>query len=350
MPSKWICQRKRVSRLSSLLLIGLVAGHFCLPPVLGSPQEADNKEDSPSAHILEEPIQPIPLQVSLDARTVALGKRLFHDKRLSHDSTIACATCHSLDKGGTDQMSHSTGIGGAIGGINAPTVLNSGLNFRQFWNGRAETLEDQVEGPTQHPKEMGSTWPEILGKLAQDSKYVAAFAEIYPNGIQRENVKNAIATFERSLITPNSRFDRYLRGDDSALNAQEKLGYRYFKVYGCASCHQGVNAGGNMYAKFGIMNDYFGHRGNLTDADLGRYNVTKEESDRYVFRVPSLRNIALTGPYLHDGSVPTLPGVVQVMAWYQLGRPVSSKEVNAITAFLETLTGEINPQSKGDQQ
>ncbi|HLK59035.1 MAG TPA: cytochrome-c peroxidase [Chthonomonadaceae bacterium] len=336
--------------LCSGLLCGAIGLTLCLLPISGRPQTAASEApDTPASHILEEPIQPIPLEIKLDSRKVTLGNALFHDKRLSHDDTIACASCHSLDKGGTDQKDHSVGIGGAIGGINAPSVLNSGLNFKQFWNGRAETLEDQVDGPTQHPKEMGSTWPEILDKLKKDPKIAADFAAIYPDGVQHEHVKEVIATFERSLITPNSRFDKFLRGDSQALTEEEKRGYLLFKSNGCAACHQGINVGGNMFAKFGVMADYFAARGNITEADWGRYNVTKQEQDRYVFRVPSLRNIALTAPYLHDGSAATLEDAIQAMARYQLGRFLSPDETGAIAKFLQTLTGELKVEKGGQQ-
>jgi cytochrome c peroxidase len=299
-----------------------------------------------ATEILGEPIQPIPTDVQFEPRKVALGKALFHDKRLSGDDTISCASCHSLDKGGTDQQSHSTGIGGAVGGINAPTVLNSGLNYKQFWNGRAETLEDQVNGPTHHPKEMGSNWEEILGKLRKDSDYVAKFAALYPDGIQNHNVRDAIATFERSLLTINSPFDRYLRGDQSALSERAKAGYQRFKDYGCVSCHQGMNVGGNMFQTFGVMADYFAARGKVTDADMGRHDVTKREQDKHVFRVPSLRNITQTGPYFHDGSEDSLPQTIEIMAKYQLGRYLTVREVSEIAEFLRALTGEV----KGDTQ
>ena len=306
------------------------------PAQAGTPLSASLQ---PSAHILEEPIQPIPEKVILDADKVALGGQLFQDKRLSHDDTLSCAGCHALDKGGTDQSAHSVGIGGAIGGVNAPTVFNSGLNYRQFWNGRANTLEDQVNGPTHNPKEMGSDWDEIMSKLRRDARYQSAFAALYPDGIHPRNVRDAISTYERSLITPDSRFDRYLRGDQTALSADEKQGYLLFKQDGCVSCHQGANMGGNMFQKFGVMGDYFAARGQETDADIGRYAVTGRESDKHVFRVPSLRNVALTAPYFHDGSATTLPQAVEVMAMYQLGRPLEPTELVQIVEFLNSTTG-----------
>ncbi len=290
--------------------------------------------------VRQEPITPIPLTIALDARKVALGRKLFHDPILSHDNTVACAKCHPLQQGGTDHLAHSIGIGGQTGVVNAPTVFNSGLNFRQFWDGRAESLEAQIDGPTQSPIEMGATWDEMLARLRRDPAYAAAFGEIYPNGVQRESVKAAIAEFERSLLTPNSRFDRYLRGDDTALTLGERDGYAKFKNYGCVSCHQGVNVGANMFQRMGVMRDYFADRGHITEADYGRFNVTHNEADRFFFKVPSLRNVALTAPYFHDGSAQTLEEAVTVMARYQLGRPLPPEDLAAIVKFLKTLTGE----------
>ena len=287
-----------------------------------------------------QPIKPIPLDLKLDARKVTLGQALFHDVRLSRDGTISCASCHEVAKGGTDGRAHSTGIENATGAVNAPTVLNSGLNFKQFWDGRATTLEEQIDGPVHSVVELGSSWPEIVGKL-RATDYAARFATIYRDGLQPQNIKDAIAQFERSLITPNSRFDKYLRGDDSALTAEEKAGYRVFKSHGCTSCHQGVNVGGNMFATLGAMADYFADRGNITKADYGRFNVTGQESDRFVFKVPSLRNVALTAPYFHDGTMARLEDAVIAMGQYQLGAALPAEDVAQIVQFLKTLTGEL---------
>lgn len=289
-----------------------------------------------------EPLQPIPLQVPLDAAKVALGERLFNDKRLSRDNTVACASCHNLAKGGADGLVTAVGIGGAKGPINTPTVFNSGYQFRQFWDGRAASLEEQAAGPVHNPKEMGSNWADVLVKLGQDKALVAQMQQAYPEGLQATNIQDAIATYERSLFTPNARIDRYLRGDKAALTSDELRGYQLFKAYGCVACHQGVNVGGNMFQTFGVMGDYFAKRGNPTDADLGRYNVTKQASDRHVFKVPSLRNVALTAPYFHDGSAKTLGDAVDVMFKYQLGRSASAQDKDLIVKFLHTLTGELN--------
>lgn len=297
-------------------------------------------ETQPTANAGTEPITPLPLAVALDERKVELGRRLFHETKLSADGSVSCASCHSLVSGGVDRLARSRGIGGLEGMINAPTVFNSAFNFRQFWDGRAETLDDQVDGPLQNPLEMGGTWSMAMAVLSADPTYKREFSAIYPDGIRPNNVRDAIATFERSLVTPNSRFDQFLRGDQAALNENEREGYRLFKRVGCVSCHQGVSIGGNIYQKLGIMDDYFGARGHVNAADFGRFNVTQREDDRYYFKVPSLRNVALTAPYLHDGTARSLNDVVRIMARYQLGVRLEDAEEAAIVAFLRTLTGE----------
>jgi cytochrome c peroxidase len=245
-----------------------------------------------------------------------------------------------LDKGGTDRRARSLGVKNAEGSINSPTVFNSGFNFKQFWDGRADTLEAQVDGPLQSELEMSSKWEDVLRKLSSDPNYKTEFKQIYADGLQRQNVRNAIAEFERSLVTPNSPFDRWLLGDDKALTSQQLEGYRKFKDYGCASCHQGVNIGGNMFETLGAVREYFAERGNVSKADLGRFNVTGKETDRHAFKVPTLRNIAITPPYFHDGSARTLEEAIRVMARYQLGRPMPEGDLALIVQFLQTLTGE----------
>jgi len=288
--------------------------------------------------------QALPQTVPLDGRKVRLGQQLFHDPRLSRDDTISCASCHGLNTGGVDNRARSIGVAGGVSSVNAPSVFNSGLNFVQFWDGRSPTLEAQIEGPVNHPLEMASNWLLINQKLATDAHYPELFTALYADGISVVNIKDALATFERSLITPNSRFDKFLNGDTAALNDKEKQGYELFQSYGCASCHQGQNLGGNMFEKMGLMGDYFAERGNLTEADKGRFNVTQDADNLYEFRVPSLRNVALTAPYFHDGYAATLEQAVAIMAKYQLGRPMPEEHLNAITAFLRSLTGQYQGQ------
>jgi cytochrome c peroxidase len=284
----------------------------------------------------DEPIDPLPRFVTLDERKVSLGEKLFSDGRLSHNNTISCASCHSLNTGGVDRLPRSVGTDGQLGEVNAPTVLNAGYNFKQFWDGRADSLEAQIDGPVQDPKEMASSWLEVVAKLNQVSEYVGQFAAIYPDGINAESIKDAISTFERSLITPDSNFDLYLRGNEHALTEQEKHGYQLFKEYGCSSCHQGAAVGGNLFEKFGVMNSK--SRG-TAKADLGRFNVTGLERDKHVFKVPSLRNVELTAPYFHDGSAVKLEDAVRTMAKFQLGHSLSSSDLEDIVRFLRTLTG-----------
>jgi len=287
-----------------------------------------------------EPISPLPLEQELSPGLVALGDRLFHDTRLSQDNSISCASCHQLSTGGTDRLARSTGVGGALGGIKAPTVYNSGFNFVQFWDGRAETLEEQAAGPVHNPLEMASNWREVISKLTTDPKMVETFTALFPDGITEENIVRSIAEFERSLVTAGSRFDRWLRGDDKAINELELQGYQLFKSYGCVSCHQGVNVGGNLYAYMGAMGDYFSDRGSkITEADFGRFNVTRKDEDKYFFKVPSLRLAAINAPYFHDGSVANLDEAVQIMGRYQLGREIPVHEIDAIVAFLHSLVG-----------
>lgn len=285
---------------------------------------------------------PLPPAPELSKEKVALGKRLFFDKRLSHDNSLACAGCHDFSLGGSDRQAAAVGIGGARGSINTPTVFNAALNFSQFWDGRASSLEEQAAGPVHNPLEMGSNWAEVIAKLNLDSDYRQAFEQLYPQGMRGETIVDAIATYERTLLTPNSPFDRFLGGEKSALTQRQQDGYRHFLDYGCASCHQGVLIGGNMYQRFGVMGDYFRDRpGNrLIQSDLGRFNVTGREEDRHVFKVPSLRNVGITAPYFHDGSVDTLEKAVVIMGRYQLGRELSETDTQAIADFLRTLTGE----------
>ena len=283
--------------------------------------------------LLSGPITPIPLNMKVDDKKVALGAELFSDTLLSKDDTVSCATCHDLYNGGDDGLKFSFGIDGQEGDINSPTVYNSVFNFRQFWNGRAKDLQDQAAGPIENPIEMGNTFENLI-KVLNKSPYKDKFDAIYEDGITKKNITNAIAEFEKTLITPESPFDKYLRGDLLAITQEQKDGYELFKVKGCIACHHGVNIGGNLYNKFGVMQ-------RLNSKRLGRYEVTNKELDKYYFKVPSLRNIAQTSPYLHDGRYEKLEDVVKFMSRYQLGRVTSQQEIQKIVAFLNALSGEI---------
>ena len=298
--------------------------------------------DTVAAEFANEPVEPIPTaQTGLNPEKIALGKRLYNDTRLSGDGTISCASCHALHKGGTDQRPTSIGIHGQLGPINSPTAYNSRYNTRQFWDGRAADLKEQALGPVTNPKEMGGDWTVILPVLAKDPAYAIDFASVYnKQPLSKELVADAIAAFEDTLLTPNSPFDKYLRGDKTALTPQQIKGYRAFKSAGCVSCHAGPALGGDSFKKLGIQNDYIADRGHPTDADLGRYNVTHRPGDKGVFKVPTLRNIEVTYPYFHDGQVKTLSEAVTKMAYYQSGAQLSKDDTAAIVAFLKSLTGE----------
>lgn len=289
-----------------------------------------------------ETIRPIEDSVAVDMRKVILGNLLFHDVRLSTDNTISCASCHALNTGGVDNKQFSEGVGGQFGGVNAPTVYNAHYNFVQFWDGRAATLADQAAGPPLNPVEMAcQSFDEICEKLNADAAFAKAFREVYPEGFSQATITDAIQEFERTLLTPNSRFDKFLKGDQTALNADEKAGYDLFKQYSCATCHVGENMGGQSYELMGIKHDYFADRGTeLTIEDNGRFKETKNERDRHRFKVPGLRNIALTAPYFHDGTQATLEEAVKAMAKYEVDVELTDAEVKQMVAFLQTLTGE----------
>lgn len=296
--------------------------------------------DRPAAGSGAQPIAPVSRQVPLDAAKVRLGEKLFHDVRLSRGDVIACASCHRLAKGGDDNLARSPGIHGKPLDFNTPTVFNAALSFRLNWRGNFRTLEEQIEAVLHDPDLMNTSWEELLPKLRADEAYREAFGAIYGSGPEPAHVLDAIAAFERSLITPDSPFDRYLRGERDALEPQEERGYELFKLYGCTACHQGVNVGGNLFQKFGIFYDPFAGAAVVSDADLGRFTITGKDADRHVFRVPSLRNVALTAPYFHDGGVVSLEEAVESMARSQLGRSLTTQEIGLIVAFLRTLTGE----------
>lgn len=321
-----------------VLLFGLLLNLVFRPEVPQEPVSA-SAPGRTGETVRNEPLLPLPNVPNLNPAKVMLGKQLFHDTRLSKDGSLSCASCHDLLHGGVDGLPHSRGVGGAEGAINAPTVFNASLNFRQFWDGRAATLEAQAAGPVTNPLEMATTWPEVVVRLKADRELARQFDDLYPDGLTEANVRSAIADFERTLLTP-SRFDRWLRGDELALNEAEKQGYALFKKHGCIACHQGVNVGGNLYQRFGIMRDYFAGKGKLTDADLGRFSQTQKQEDRHLFKVPSLRNSALTAPYFHDASATTLEQAVSVMGLYQLGVTLPEADVKAIVTFLHSLTGE----------
>jgi cytochrome c peroxidase len=308
--------------------------------VLGAPSSSGPSLGATvaAADVTGVPIPPLPRTVAVDRQKADLGRLLFDDPRLSLNNTVSCATCHSQRGAGGDGRIVSIGIDGQLGTRNAPTVFNAALNVAQFWDGRAATLEEQAGGPITKPLEMHNTWPEVLARLRADPRYVSLFGVAYADGITEANVRHAIAEFERTLVTPDAPFDRFLRGDEAALTPEQKRGWERFRSLGCVVCHQGANAGGNLFQIMGRMRQMFDDK-TSRGADLGRFTVTGREEDRYRFRVPPLRNVELTAPYFHDGSVSELPQAVRIMARHQLGYELGDGEVTELVAFLQSLTG-----------
>ncbi|MGB7249643.1 MAG: cytochrome c peroxidase [Phormidesmis sp.] len=335
MPSQ--ARRRIIFRIGLVVVaiaFALIWQHLQTPPAAllteGKPE---------TALAIEEPIQPIPSELITDQAKFQLGEKLFKETRLSKNDEISCASCHKLERGGVDGKRYSTGLNGAKTKVNTPTVFNVAYNFRFNWAGQHESLSAHTDKLVQNPAVMGSEWSDIRQRLEAMDEYRQAFESIYTGGISKDSVIDAIVTYETALITPDAPFDQYLRGNQVALSAAEKEGYSLFKAYGCISCHQGTNVGGNMFQKFGVVGDYFADRGDIQKADLGRFNVTNDEADRYVFRVPSLRNVAMTSPYLHDGTAETLPEAIKIMVKYQLGRPIPDQHIDLMAQFLKTLTG-----------
>ncbi|TCK06646.1 cytochrome-c peroxidase [Phorcysia thermohydrogeniphila] len=277
-------------------------------------------------------LPPIPADNPLTPEKVKLGKMLYYDPRLSRSKIISCNTCHNIALGGDDNVKTSIGHGWKTGGRNAPTTLNSGFLKVQFWDGRAPTLEEQTKGPIQAHVEMNATPELVVRRLKAIPEYVELFKKAFPNDpdpVNFENVAKAIAAFERTLNTPNSPFQRYLLGEENALTKEQKEGMKLFVEKGCIACHNGPVLSDGRFHKFKSNND------------TGRFRVTKNPKDKYLFRTPQLLNVALTAPYFHDGSAKTLEEAIRHMAEQELGQKLSMEEVRKIKAFLESLTGEI---------
>ncbi len=290
--------------------------------------------------------KPIPNQAPIlkdnpaNPNKIKLGKMLYFDPRLSASCLISCNTCHNLGLGGADLQETSIGHGWQKGPRNAPTVLNSVFNIAQFWDGRARDLEEQAKGPLQASVEMNNTPNRVVETLSSIPEYISYFKKAFPgekDPVTFDNVAKAIEVFEATLLTPNSSFDRYLKGDAKALGTKERHGLEMFMAKGCSVCHNGINVGGGAYFAFGLLQ--------APDAeirppeDLGRFKVTNTSSDRYVFKAPSLRNIALTPPYFHSGKVWKLRDAVELMGSTQLGAHLTPEEIESIEIFLKTLTG-----------
>ncbi|MBV5265165.1 cytochrome-c peroxidase [Pinisolibacter aquiterrae] len=284
----------------------------------------------------DEPIQPIQPAVVTKPAMVELGKKLYFDPRLSKSGFISCNSCHNLSMGGTDNLQTSIGDHWQQGPINAPTVLNSSMNLAQFWDGRAKDLKAQAGGPIANPGEMGFTHALAVEVLKSIPAYEAEFAKAFGSpGVDIDRVTTAIAAFEETLVTPNSRFDKWLAGDKTALTKQEVAGYELFKDSGCTACHNGPAVGGASFQKMGVVEPY-----QTKNKAVGLAAVTGKDADRFNFKVPTLRNVEMTYPYFHDGAYWKLTDVVDLMGRLQLGKTFTKEENADIVAFLKTLTGD----------
>jgi cytochrome c peroxidase len=288
-----------------------------------------------AAAAADEPIQPIPAAKPKNENMVELGKMLFFDPRLSKSGFISCNSCHNLSMGGTDNLQTSVGHNWHQGPINSPTVLNSSMNLAQFWDGRAKDLKEQAGGPIANPGEMAFSHELAVDVLRSIPEYRTRFKQVFGSDkITIDSVTDAIAAFEETLVTPDSRFDKWLKGDKTAINQTELEGYKIFKESGCTSCHNGAAVGGASFQKFGIHEPY-----KTTSKAEGRFGVTGKDADRFMFKVPTLRNVELTYPYFHDGAAATLEEAVNIMGRLQLGRKFTKEENAKVVAFLKTLTG-----------
>lgn len=292
--------------------------------------------------------QPLPKDMAtpefpITPERVELGRTLFFDPRVSVDGTVSCARCHEPSLYGTDGLSKPHGAHDKINPRNAPTVLNAALQFNAHWRGDRKDVEDQAAQALIGPPSFGNPdYPSAMNKITAIPGYLEMFQKAFPgeqNPVTPGNWGKAIGSYERTLVTP-SRFDRYLSGNAQALSSAEQRGLRTFVNTGCAACHNGPDVGGGMFQKFGVVEDYWKETGS-SDIDKGRFDVTHDHADMYVFKVPSLRNVAMTPPYFHDGAVNTLPAAVRIMAKVQLGKDLAEQDVADIVAFLLTLTGQL---------
>ncbi len=290
---------------------------------------------------------PAPANNPTTADKVELGKMLYHDPRLSSSGTVSCASCHNTMLGGEDNRGGSVGVGGQVGGRSAPTVWNAAFNEVQFWDGRAASLEEQAAGPVTNPIEMGmKNWDQVVARLKKIEGYDEAFTEAFgKNSISKDNATKAIAAYERTLITPNSPYDKYVKGNKSAMTAQQVRGMETAVEIGCTGCHSGPAFNGpGTFQKFPVISNGYFEAQYKFKRDKGLAEVTGKEKDEHFWKVPTLRNIALTAPYFHNGKVKTLERAVKIMAKLQLGKDLSDEEVEDIVAFLNALTGEFPKQ------
>lgn len=344
----------KLSKRSIFYFVGVVVLGMGVVACNNSTQEAPQEENTEDQTLLEQALQfftgPLPEMATDEAYSITdekiiLGKTLFYDNRLSLNNTQSCNTCHNLKTYGVDNEATSAGDLGKRGDRNSPTVYNAAFHFVQFWDGRAADVEEQAGGPVLNPVEMNMpSEKEMEKRLKAIEGYKELFAKAFPEAkeaISYRNMQEAIGAFERTLVTKNSKFDNFIAGDLNALNSAEKAGLKTFIDAGCIACHSGKLLGGNMYQKFPLFGSSYMEKTGSKREDLGRMEETKNEVDKFMFKVPSLLNITETGPYFHDGSVTDLNEAIQIMAELQLGKTLSDEEVTSIATFLGTLKGEL---------
>ena len=315
--------RGRMRRRYVVITCALVLA--CLQP---TPAPSQLPAPAPMPNGAEEPITPLLAPPAIDPLKVKLGERLFNDTRLSHDDSRSCSSCHDIGTNGASAKRRDIGLDGEELPFNTLTVFNSTLNFRFGWEGKSRTIESDVKASLESPRVMGSSLVEVAKKLDEDASMRTSFAAAYGQRPDTDNIIDALASFERTLVTPGSRFDRWLAGDAAALSGEELDGYRLFKSLGCVSCHQGVNVGGNLFQRHGIFHPL-------------------ASPDPAILRVPSLRNVATTPPYFHDGSAPTLEDAVRKMAFAQLNAKLTDPQIKALVAYLHSLTGQYRGVAVG---
>lgn len=330
----------------------LIAAVACQNKQTSSQDDLTKKADS-ILLVAKNIFQPLPAEAvnpdnPVTPEKVALGKALYYDNRLSMNNTQSCNTCHNLATFGVDNRPTSPGDNGKPGTRNSPTTLNSALHFVQFWDGRMKDVEEQAGGPVMNPAEMNMpSEKEVMARLSKDEKYKTMFAAAFPESkdpMNFESMRKAIAAFERTLLTP-SKFDKFLLGDNHVFTAQELKGFETFMSTGCNACHVGPLMGGNMFQKYPLFGTHQELTGSTVD-DFGKMQATQNEADKYMFKVPSLRNIAETWPYLHDGSVKELDKTVSLMAKAELNKELTPEQTADVVAFLKTLTGEVPAEAK----
>lgn len=312
-------------------LVALACRSHQAPPLAGAGGSEPEPRQLQVILPLSAPALPAP-------ELVSLGRQLFFSPVLAADGRVSCASCHLPEHAFADPRPLSGGPVRPDTLFNTPSIYNVALLDVFGWAGKESSLEAQLDGLIENPSIMGTTWAAIFARLTVDPAWQERLARAFPDGATPESARSALLAYERSLVSVGAAFDRWQLGDEQALSAEARTGYELFLSRGCASCHQGRLLGGNLFERLGVLRDYFGDGGADRERDLGRFRLTGREEDRNVFRVPSLRNVALTAPYLHDGSQPTLAGTVSMMATYQLGRELAPEQIRAIVTFLEALS------------